>query len=470
MNSPDKPSTLGDYVAILRRRRIYLITIIPSAILLSTFIAFALTPYYRSTATILLEPTAVSESLAKTLSSYADQQFELIQRKVLTPENLEPLVRQLDPYPDSPELSVREKASQIIQDTTIERVDPVTLELLSQSSAFSIHYVNPDPQRAADIAQRLCDLFLEYNRRTRSERATAAYQFMLSQVHDVADKIGASDAKIALFKIRHPDALPESQVRNVGAVERASDSLFDIESQIRRAEERQGLLEVQLSKVSPTLGSTTGSPQSELATLQGQLAEARVRYTPNHPDIKRLQRQIEALSAQAALEPGAGKVVANNPDYIAVQGQLEAATREISALRADAARERQRLHELEAGVASAPRVESEYAVLMRERGALQAQFDDLQKRLREADISQNLESEQRGDRFSQIRTPTVADDAAQSQSHWHHSARNCIGLGPGRWFSSPQGVVRSDGAKFPRSGRDHHYTCHRLDSGHPRRG
>jgi polysaccharide biosynthesis transport protein len=122
-----------------------------------------------------------------------------------------------------------------------------------------------------------------------------------------------------------------------------------------------------------------------------------------------LQRQIEALSAQAAADPGPGKVVPNNPDYIAVQGQLEAATREIAALRADAARERQRLHELESGVASAPRVESEYAVLMRERGALQAQFDDLQKRLREADISQNLETEQRGDRFTQIRTPTVAD-------------------------------------------------------------
>ena len=112
MDTKDTPRTLGDYVAILRRRRIYLITIIPAAILLSTFIAFALTPYYRSTATILLEPAAVSESLAKTLSSYADQQFELIQRKVLTPENLEPLVRELDPYPDSPELSVREKASQ----------------------------------------------------------------------------------------------------------------------------------------------------------------------------------------------------------------------------------------------------------------------------------------------------------------------------------------------------------------------
>ena len=142
--------------------------------------------------------------------------------------------------------------------------------------------------------------------------------------------------------------------------------------------------------------------------LQGQLAEARVRYTPDHPDVKRLQRLIEAAAAKAAADPGGAKIVPNNPDYIAVQGQLESVEREISALKSSAARERQRLYELESATANAPRVEREYAELMRVRTALQAQFDDLQKRLREADISQNLETEQRGDRFTQIRAPDVA--------------------------------------------------------------
>ncbi len=241
------------------------------------------------------------------MSSYADQQFELVQRRVLTPENLVPVVKRLDPYPDQPDLSPKEKAQQIIDDTMIERVDPVTLEVLQQSSAFSIHYHNADPEIAAAIAQRLSNLFLSYNRRSRSERATAAYEFLLTQSSEVERRIGEVDKKIAQFKQRHPDALPDAQVRNQNSVERASQILFDIESQIRRAEERRGLLEVQLSRLNPTLGSTTGNTQTELATLQGQLADARVRYTPDHPDVKRLQRQIEALTAKAASDPSAGR-------------------------------------------------------------------------------------------------------------------------------------------------------------------
>jgi polysaccharide chain length determinant protein (PEP-CTERM system associated) len=409
MDTRNIPNTLSDYLGILRRRRIYLLTVIPGVILASVFIAFTLTPQYRSTATIMLEPASISEELVRTLSSYADQQFELVQRRVLIPSNLEPLIGEIDPYPSDSALSPREKAQRIIDDTIIERVDPITFEVLQQSNAFSIHYHNQDPQRAAEIAKRLSDLFLQYNRQTRSERATAAYDFLLEQSRQVESKIGEVDARVAQFKIKHGEALPEAQVRNLGAAERASQTLFGVEAQIREATERQGLLEVQLSKINPVLGTTTGNTQLELATLQGQLAEARVRYTPDHPDVKRLQRQIEALMAKSAAEPPPTRVVANNPDYLAVQSQVNATRREISALQASAAEARRQLYAYQAGAMAAPRVESDYSALMRERGVLELQFNELQAKLREADISQNLEAEQRGDRFTQIRSPAVAD-------------------------------------------------------------
>jgi polysaccharide chain length determinant protein (PEP-CTERM system associated) len=407
MDATSVPSSLGDYIGVLRRRKVYLLTIFPAVLLLAAFLAFALPSKYRSTATILLEPASVSETLARTLSSYADEQFELVQRQVLTPTNLEPIISEIDPYPDSPELSPSEKARLIIDNTFIERVDPVTLEVLQESAAFSIHYHNADPNRAASVAQQLSDLFLQFNRKSRSERATAAYEFLLTQSQDVEKRISDVDMQVSQFKSRHGEALPEAQLRNFGAAERSTQNLFTIDSQIRAATERKGLLEVQLSKLNPTLGSTTGNTQSELATLQGQLADARVRYTPDHPDVKRLQRQIEALNAKAAADPSGGKVVPNNPDYLAVQSQIEAARREIAALQQSAAQEQRQIYSYQAGATAAPTVEREYEALMRARGALVMQFDDLQEKLREADISRNLEAEQKGDRFSQIRSPKV---------------------------------------------------------------
>jgi uncharacterized protein involved in exopolysaccharide biosynthesis len=280
--------------------------------------------------------------------------------------------------------------------------------VLQESGAFSIHYHNPDPERAAAMAQRIADLFLGYNRQTRNERAEATYNFLLAQSRDVETRIADIDARIAQFKARHGAALPEAQVRNQAAAERASRDLMGIEAQMRAAEERQALLSVQLGKINPMLGSTAGNLQTELATLQGQLADARVRYTPDHPDVRRLERQIEALMARAAAEPNAMRAAPTNPEYLAVQSQIEATRRELASLQMSAARARSQIYEYESGMNAAPGVEQEYADLTRNREVLQTQFRDIQAKLHEADVARNLETEQQGERFSQIRKPVAA--------------------------------------------------------------
>ena len=63
----------------------YLLTIIPAALLLAVYLAYALPPSYRSSATILLEPSSIPTELVQTtVTSYADQQIELVSRRVLT--------------------------------------------------------------------------------------------------------------------------------------------------------------------------------------------------------------------------------------------------------------------------------------------------------------------------------------------------------------------------------------------------
>jgi polysaccharide chain length determinant protein (PEP-CTERM system associated) len=409
MSNNDVPSTLGDYVEILRRRRLPLLIVIPAALLLAVYLAYTLPASYRSSSTILLEPSSIPEDLVQTtVTSYADQQIELVQRRVMTPENLEAVVSEIDPYPGIQGMSARDKAQRIIDDTVIERVDPITLEVLQESTAFSIHYHNSDPKRAALIAQRISDLFLSYNRRTRAERAEETYGFLSKQAQDIERRISEVDQKISAFKARHGDALPAALGLSQGAAERAERDLQDIEGQIRLAEERQSQLNVQLSKLSPSLGSTTGNWRTELATLQGQLAEARVRYTPDHPDVKRLERQIEILSAKAASETGSAEPPANNPEYLGVRSQINAVQRELAALQASAACARGRIYEYESGKAAAPAVEREFAELSRSRDVLTRQYADMENRLREADIARSLETELKGDRFTQIRTPSAA--------------------------------------------------------------
>ena len=57
--------------------------------------------------------------------------------------------------------------------------------------------------------------------------------------------------------------------------------------------------------------------------------------------------------------------------------------------------------------AAAPAVERDYADLMRARDSLERQVMDIRDKLRDADVARSIESEQKGDRFSLIRSPGV---------------------------------------------------------------
>src|SRR5215470_9051418 len=114
---PQTGSGLGAYWPILRRRATYIAVIAPVFVLLSVYLAFALTPLYQSTATILLEPSSVDPKVVTTtVTSYSNQQIEIVQGRVMTGDTLKELVKQYDPYPRSG-MSTHDKVQEILQQT-----------------------------------------------------------------------------------------------------------------------------------------------------------------------------------------------------------------------------------------------------------------------------------------------------------------------------------------------------------------
>src|SRR6266702_7532259 len=131
MNTPTPTEAgFGGYIAIIRRRATYIAIIAPLFILLAVYLSFALTPLYQSTATILLEPSSVDPKVVTTtVLSYSNQQIEIVQGRVMTIETLKALVKEYDPYPHTT-MTTFDKAQKVLEDTSVERVDPVTLKPL----------------------------------------------------------------------------------------------------------------------------------------------------------------------------------------------------------------------------------------------------------------------------------------------------------------------------------------------------
>lgn len=403
MENDTRPLTLIDRVEILRRRWVYPALITPSCLLIAIFTAFAITPMYRSSGTVILEPSSVPKELVATATSYADQQFELIQRRVMTTDSLLTVIAKVDPYPQL-DASPAEKARMVADATEIERVDPVTLETLAESNAFSIHYGNPDPKIAAEVTKALVALFLDYNSKTQRERAAGIYRFLLAESGKIRKSIQGMEARLEQFKTRYGDALPEAQTRNLTSLDAARRDYESAQAQVRLAQEKVSLLELQLGDMSPTLVGAVSDRRTELATLRAELADAEKRYTPEHPDVRRLRRAVQELVAQGRTTPNPS-VRPDNPEYLRVASQLDAARRDLAALRATSSRASSQMTVHSRSLQLAPSVEREYAQLARDYTLAQENFREIQAKLTEAGLTQALVTEQQGERFTLIRTP-----------------------------------------------------------------
>ena len=146
----------------------------------------------------------------------------------------------------------------------------------------------------------------------------------------------------------------------------------------------------------------------ELAKLRAELAVAEQKYTPEHPDVRRLRRAIADLAALGA-SGNAAVAKPDNPDYLRLQSSLASAREERMALQAAAARARGDRGRYEQNLSTAPTVEREYLQLDREYNNSQARYRDLQDKIKSAALAQTLESEARGERFTMMKAPTTPD-------------------------------------------------------------
>jgi len=409
----DRVRTLGEVRGMLRRRWHYPAAILPACLLLAVLIAYWLPPIYRATTTIMLEPQSIPKEMVSTtvrgiedVAIYAQNELELTRRRVMTPDRLLEIVKRVDPYPRT-DATAEVKAQLLGANTTVERVDPITLKPLDQSAAFSISYDNPNPKIAAAVASGLGDLYLTYNRRTRTEQASAAYDFLQGQSRAVEASMAEIEQRLAKFKAENSGALPEMQAHNITEIDRTQHDIEALQQQELVAEEKESQLQLQLNNLSPSLTGAVSDSRTELAKLRAELAEAHQKYTPEHPEVKRLERAVAEMSAQNAtnMRPSGGKP--DNPEYLALADQLAATRHQLAALRAAEARERHDLSAYESHMQMAPNVERQYTQLQREYSAARERYEDIQNKMKNAALARTMEFEDRGEKFSLLHAPTV---------------------------------------------------------------
>jgi succinoglycan biosynthesis transport protein ExoP len=345
-------------------------------------------------------------------------------------------------------------------------IDPRSGRPTQATIAFNVSYKNHSPELALKVANDLTSLYLNENLTSRTQMAEQTSSFFSQEAERLQTHIVELDKALSEFKQKNHEKLPDLSQLNIQISERTELEVRDAENRIGALDAQRVLLEAQLAQLNPTMQvfSDTGlrvmsaedrlkSLKSQLAGLKAryapdhpdvvnterevaglekevkaddgtsdlarqldeakaQLARAGEKYAPDHPDVVRLSRLVEELEKSIASAPTPAEGVrakerlhADNPVYIQVKGQLDSlgVERESAIKKRDELRAK--LEDYERRLAQAPAVERQYRELTRDLDTAQLKYQEMRSKQSEVQVSQNLETEHKGERFTMIEPP-----------------------------------------------------------------
>jgi uncharacterized protein involved in exopolysaccharide biosynthesis len=476
MNEEEYSKDLSDYLYAIKRRRASILAIAAVLFVISVLVAFLLPPVYNSTATILIEEQEIPpEMIRSTITTYAWQRIQTISQRVMTRANLLDIVNKYDLYADKRKWKTTEEITELMRKDV--KMDPISADVIDPRTgqprpatiAFTLGYEGENAQVTQKVANELTTLYLSENLKSRTEKSAETYDFLTDEAKKLSEHIADLEAKLAAFKEKNINALPELAQLNFQLMDRTEQEFRDTQNQIRTAEERKFYIEGQLAQMSPNspMFSATGErildSESRLKVMRTELAAATASYSPDHPDILKLRREIDGLEKQtsgvsqrqeqakemtrlrgelatlhekysdehpdvvrltkqlAVLEASLADTAAKtpesavaaekpeNPAYITMQAQLEGTNSEIRSLYAKRDQVKAKMADYEKRITQTPQVEREYLDLKRDYENSQLRYRELKAKQMDAGVGQQMEKESKGEKFSLIDPPALPE-------------------------------------------------------------
>jgi succinoglycan biosynthesis transport protein ExoP len=375
MDAPvDKAATFREYLAAARHRRAGLIATFATGMLVTILLASLLPPHWRSAGIILIEQQEMPQDLVRsTVTSYADERVQVISKRVMTTETLLGIVNRYNLYAAERAKDTREALlGRMRKDIGLKMIsadviDPRSGHPTSATIAFEVSYTSKSADQAAKVANELTTLYLNENLNNRTQLAREAATFLEAEGDRLNRHIGELEAQLAKFKEKNFQQLPEVTQLNMTLLDRTDEELRALEGRRNSLEQQRVFLEAQLALLKPNSAVFSDSGERILSTgdrlkmLKSELASAKARYAPDHPDIARLERQVAGLEKDdGAHPPGTAAAtqarLANDlqRELESARAQLAQAVERYGPEHPDRVRLQREVASLEAQIAAAP--------------------------------------------------------------------------------------------------------------------
>jgi uncharacterized protein involved in exopolysaccharide biosynthesis len=463
----DKESEIQFIKSFIKRRKNTFVKAFLLLFLVGVFIAFFLPPIYTSEALIRIEEQQIPAKIVEsTITEYAEERIQKISQEILSRPKLLEIIDKFELYPEMREKESATKLSkQLRKDIQIKTIEAHMKsrragQQLAVAVAFSLSYNGKDPVKVQKVAEKLSNLYLEEDIKTRERKIAGATDFLQKELQRLRTEITSQEKKISEFKQNHLRELPDDRNYNLQMIARLENSLDSTERKLQLLREQRVLLQVELANTKPLTPIVVDgqdlaiNPSERLKGLRLLLASKQSVYSEKHPEIKKIKREIKKLeqevqgsensvakikrlkqlevklaSTRSKLGPKHPDVrtikkeiailqkevnssisknamtkiseeTPDNPVYINLRTKITTIGMEIEALELEKQRLNSGIDEYHRRIEIIPAVEKELKALTLDYENQKRKYAEISNKLMNAQLVQEMEDEQKGGRFT----------------------------------------------------------------------
>jgi polysaccharide chain length determinant protein (PEP-CTERM system associated) len=413
--------TPGDAKRVLRRYW----WILPISIGLLTLLGWVgsqvLPKRYTSQTLVLVEqPSVPTKYVEPVVTEDLNHRLATMQEQILSRTRLQPIIEKFGLYPNERgSMHIDDLVVKLRSDISIKPVEAMQGTGPHQLPGFYISATFNNPNLAQQICTEITSMFLEQNARQTEQQATRTTNFLGEQLTEAKKKLDEQDAKLADFKRQYLGSLPEEGQANLSMLMGMNTQLEANTQALNRAQQDKAFNESLLGqeeanwKLRQTGGQNPETADQQLSVLQDQLTTLLGRYTPDHPDVLKLQSQIAEMKKRMAEPtktpaPTPGAQSAHEPPQIQ---QLRAKLRQddlnIASLMQQQAQIQAQTRQLQGRVQSTPMVEQQYKEMTRNYETANEFYKELLKKSQSSTMATNLVHEQDSEQFRVYDPPSL---------------------------------------------------------------
>jgi len=406
--------SLYDYLLIARRRLPLILLTAMAVTLIAVVVVRRMPNIYRAETMILVDPQQVPNNyVASTVSSSISDRLTTLQQEITSPTRLKRVIDSMNLYAEMRKTHSEQEAISAMQSA-------ITVQVVEQGgrglSAFKVGFSGKNPQEVAAVANQLAEMFITENLKARERQSYGTAEFLDDELKRTKEQLDQEQTALNSTKNKYMLDLPDSKQYHLEALTSLRAQIQASEDRVNQSERQKVYLQSMMATQAPTVDLDTGASTDsvyapQIQKLEAQLSTQRARYGDKHPDVRRLQSELDDLKAKrnAAAQSGnadAPPVIRQSDSSARKSASNPVLAAQLQKLDEDIAKEKSRQPEMQQQIAfhvskleKIPVFEQRISGMMWDYDSLRTHYSELQSKKLAADMASALEVHEKGERF-----------------------------------------------------------------------